>query len=233
MKVKTEFGDFEIIYNGDYADLFLSNSANSFHIGWLRYVDTSDSITTKEKALDRFIQLYIQILRFETKLAIFGQIPTGNKFKDAVLRMQIEEAGQTFDIRKYIGDSKKTFAWFDYPLRADVFDIETLRDSELFVLRCPYGLYLMRSDDHKSYHILKRTEDNEKILSDLYIPYNDETNESLELAAVLQGIDTISNDINDIIRQKRNEMLKRLAETIKYMYGYDKLRVALRNRALA
>lgn len=234
MKVnKTEFGDFTVTQDGEYSDLFLSYEDKSLHLGWVKLPLTVDGDITKERIFDRFIQLFIMIMRAEVKLAMFKQLPLNNSFKDAVLRMQIENTGQTFEVRKFVDDYDKVYSWRDFEAIADLYEIESFRLTNDFVFRCPYGRYSLTSTSPKDFNIVRFREDVDYHLSDIYIPYFKETDDTKKMAAMLQGIDNVSNDINDLLHLKKYEMIKRIAEVIKYIFGYDKLRRAMRNRATA
>lgn len=238
--VHTEFGRFETIEDEVQTELYLKHEDKEFLIGWVKFQSTggeidashNDDAITTNKIIDQFIQSYIEILRAEVKLAMFGQLPIGNKFKDAVLRMQIELTGQTYEIRPFVKEYNKMFAWHDYPETADLWSIEEYRDTHDIVFRCSYGVYLFENFDQKNSTLVKITE-KEKVVADIYIPYNTENEGVMILAAKLQAIDAMVVDILDQIQAKKNEMIKHVSESIKYMFGFDKLRSAMRNRALS
>lgn len=237
-KVRTEFGDFSMEHIGEFSYFYLSHEDKKLLLGWVRSnIDEDreeDAPLTKQKIFDRFVILYVMILRVEIKLELFGKLPLNNPFKDAVLRMQIEKTGQTFEVRKFVEDYNKMYAWRSYPESAELYEIESYLDNYDFVLRCPYGRYVFQeSGDNKNFSIERFRNDETSVLSDIYIPYDSVGIYTKKLAAMLQGLDTISNDIHDIVNQKKLEMIKRIAEVVKYIFGYDKLRNALRNRAVS
>lgn len=226
----TEFGDFEIEETSGYRDLFIRKDTTSIHLGYIRsdwYDPDTNMVITY--AINKVIDAYLIALRFESKVGMFGNIPLNNPFKDAVLRMQIEQMGQTLEVRKFIEEYDSTHSWIVYPREAEFYDVNQLRQTHDFVFSTPYGRYSVIQTGTYTHRMERLREGSTSVMADIGTPYA-EIQLDLVNGSFLHAAETIYTDTQDTINKKTIEVGKRTAEAIKYLFGYDKLRRALRNR---
>ena len=228
----TEFGTVYSVQNGNYVDVFVKHESNEIHLGWIKDEwGTADSTATVTYCVNRYIEIFLTILRHETKSGFFNDIPLDNPFRDAVLRLQIENSGQTLDIRNFIQDYNQEYNWITYAKNAEYYDLSEFRNSAQFIFCTPYGRYNLIQIDPHSFNLIRTKEGTDSILALIRVPYN-ENQLNIFLAACQQAVEIIMGDTQDTLLRKLKEISKRTAEAIKYMFNYDKLRQSIRKKSI-
>lgn len=232
MKQKSEFGTFISRVDGEYHILSIQSVQKNIDIGWIRSIENDkQTLDNVRLVFSRFIEAYLLILRTESKLAMFLNLPLNNEFKDAVLRNEIESQGQTLEVRKFIEEYDSVNRWITYPERAEFYILDDLIGQTNFAFITPYGRYHLAQNSISEYQIFRFREGALADIVEIKIPYN-LLEKDLEQTAWLQAIDSLYIEAYDVCNRKIKELGKRSSETIKYIFGYDKLRLSLRNRGI-
>lgn len=229
--ITSEFGSFRLEEELDVYYLYL----DTIKIGYFKSTATDpESEKIRYDVAVRVVNAYLSIMRFESKLGMFVSIPLNNAFKDAYLRMQIESLGQTLEVRKFIEDYDSAHEWIVYPKTAEFYQLEEHFDTCDVAFITPYGRYEIYKISTEQYQILRTREGSTSILADINIPYSIRGYLEFDLThtALVQMANTILSDSSDTMNRKSIEIGKRTSEAIKYMFNYDKLRRALRNRGI-
>ena len=228
LQTKTEFGTFYVRQIGEYHTVSLGD----IDIGWIRTPLVDDeTLDNIRQVFSRFIETYLLILRTEAKISMFIDLPLANEFKDAVLRSQLEGQGQTLEVRKFIEDYDGQNNWITYPKEAEFYILDELVGISSFAFITPYGRYHLDRISASEYQLIRFREGSESHIVEIGIPYNLLEKDLLQ-TAWLQAIEALHTDTIDAISRKLREVGKRTSESIKYIFGYDKLRLSLRNRGI-
>lgn len=234
IEIETEFGllSVETIDSKNFISISKKDRSDQRLIGWIDAGSiTANSYAALLHCISKLSNIFLEIMRYEAKLHLFLSIPLTNPFRDALLRMQIENTGQTLAVRKYIEEYNQSYTWTTYPKHGEQFEIEDSRNSDPIALMTPYGEFYLNQIDDYSFEVIKVTDNTEKILGLIRVPY-EELPSDIMIAAFVQMLDIIYADTMDIIWKKTHETSKRTAEAIKYMFNYDKLRRALRKKGI-
>lgn len=230
-KLTSEFGSFQLLKEGDTHYLLLDD----IRIGYFVSVDEDpESEKIRYEVALKVIQSYLSIMRFESKLGMFVSIPLNNAFKDAYLRMQIEDLGQTLEVRKFIEEYDANHDWIVYPRTAEFYNLEANISTCNVCFITPYGRYEFYRITDEQYQVTRTREGSTSVLADITVPYSSRGYMVFDLnhTAMLHMAHIIESDTNDTQHRKSIEVGKRTSEAIKYMFNYDKLRRALRNRGI-
>ena len=234
IEIETEFGllSVETIDSKNFISISKNDRSDQKLIGWIDVGSmNSNSYTALLHCISKLNNIFLEIMRYEAKLHLFLSIPLSNPFRDAVLRMQIENTGQTLAVRKYIEEYNQSHVWTTYPKHGEQFEIDESRNSDPIALMTPYGEFYLNQIDAYSFEVIKVTDNTEKVLGLIRVPYEELPSDIL-ISAFTQMLDVIHTDAMDIIWKKTHETSKRTAEAIKYMFNYDKLRRALRKKGI-
>lgn len=231
---KTEFGTFQVKLEGQYCNLYLIDDITEIKIGYIKNYSLAvpDGYLVIKELMFRFMEIYLEILRTEAKYQRFINIPTENKFKDAFLRMRIEDNGQTYEVRKFIEEYNKLHTWITYPEYSQFFDLDAMLLESDFCFITPYSRYHIERTEERRAVLHKIKSDADSILCELYVPYDDPYDD-ISGTLYRHSMRIIATDTFDIMNSKFIEISKKVAESIKYMFGVDKLRMALRKRGLS
>jgi len=234
IQFNTEFGLFKVTTSGLVNTITLESydGLTVIDLGWIHMamVD-ANTAAAMQVCLSKYANVLLAVLRYEAKVGLFQGIPLSNAFRDALLRMQIENTGQTFAVRKYVEEYDSTYQWVTYPKECETFHIGPQYTLDKILLLTPYGAYKINQIDVYSYQVIKVKDNTEKILGLIRVPYN-QIDMELDIAAYIQMLDIMMADTMDTIWIKTHETTKRTAESIKYMFNYDKLRRALRKKGV-
>lgn len=231
----TEFGQFIVTINYSQYDLYLSDplsvEPNQLHIAFIKdTINNTESRTLTLFMLSRFVNIYLDILRFEAKIQKFINIPTSNPFKDAYLRMMLEKTGQTLNLRNFEESDDLHYTWKTYPPIAEAYTLNNLSINNDCGFLTPYGRYLKTYDG--LYHLSRLREGTENIIADIIIPNRGQTISEEQFSVNRVILSTIDTDVQDYMNEKFIEVGKRTAEALRYMFGYDKLRRSMRKRGI-
>lgn len=230
---KSEFGIFELREEAPFFNLYLYSTEKEIQVGFIRtLLGSYDNDILITELMSKFVETYLKVLRAEAKFQKFIDIPLSNEFKDAFLRMRIEDSGQTLEVRKFIDDYDSNHNWITYAEYAENFNLLELMDTHDFGFITPYSRYhyVRLGDKLGQLHKIKASADS--LLADVNVPYT-ETPDNILGAMYRHSMKIIDIDTEDMINRKFVEISKRTAEAIKYMFGMDKLRRAVRNRGLS
>jgi hypothetical protein len=234
IEFNTEFGRFKVTTVGviNVITFEAYDDPTVIDLGWIHMpMLDSNSESAMYVCLSKYANVLMTLMRYEAKCGLFLSIPLTNPFRDALLRMQIENTGQTLAVRNYIEAYNSTHTWTTYPKECETFVLDDAYVLDKIVLLTPYGAYKINQIDTYSYEVIQVKDNTEKVLGLIRVPYN-EIDMELDLAAYIQMIDIMMADTMDTIWKKTHETTKRTAEAIKYMFNYDKLRRALRKKGI-
>ena len=233
IELNSEFGKLLVTTTGFVNSIsFISyDTLTNIDLGWIimPMVD-HNSAEAMLVCLSKYADVITSVMRYESKLGLYIGIPVSNPFRDAVLRMQIENTGQTLAVRDYVEGYDTTYQWTTYPKEGETFQLGVYSTNQI-VLSTPYGVYTLNQIDTYSYEVIKRSDNTEKTLGLIRVPYNEILMER-NLAAYIQMLDIMMADTMDTVWKKTYETTKRTAESVKYMFNYDKLRRALRKKGI-
>lgn len=216
--IHTEFGAYSIEYLTNKYVLSLSNDLVDIVVAEFVSPENNDAIYL----MNALVPIYSSILRLEAKCNLFVNVPLSNPFKDAVLVSQLEDSKETLAIRKILKDLPDDLPIVEYPPQCEYYDISNV--SSEFKFRTPYGIFYL--SDSALYLETK------KICEFSYAPHTPNQEDSIATSVYL-SIETINRTVQSLNRKKLLDVSNKFGISTKYVFGYDRLRRAVRLRGMS
>lgn len=235
--LESEYGTFRVEYDSTqtFMDIFLYVGSESIHLGFIKtYQDYKMEMS---RIAFSFISTCLSLYRFESKYGLINNIASPNEFRDATLRHLIERNAETYKVRShYVGQGTDESVGFNPDNTVvDYVEIESLKNTHLFAITTPYGLFRIDSlPGQAKKYIIHHAKPNEEEyeLAELFTRrrYFEEGDEYIEVSSIQYLMDCVTHQCEIMSRFRQKEKQPLAVDLAKTLGGNDKLRETLKDK---